>query len=76
MKKKKHIHDDPRIDCPACVDLIRAPLPRIYPYPESSLDKKRRELMDKMIDYEFAKIKGSKILRTQFGELIWIPKSK
>jgi len=77
------VHDDPRIDCPACVEWIKAPLPRVkMPFPmvmpvqQSPLEKRQAKLMQKMIDYEYAKIKGSKMLRTPFGVLIWSPKKK
>ena len=75
-KTIKHIHDDPRIDCPACVAWIKSPLPRIYPYPQSPQDKVREKLMNDIVDYEFAQIKDSKILRTWWGTLIWTPKTK
>ena len=36
VEKVKHIHDDPRIDCPACTEWVRSSL-RIYPtYPTKS----------------------------------------
>src|SRR5215211_3623881 len=60
QKKIKHIHDDPRIDCLACVEWIKAPLPRVRmpspvvtPAPQSPLEKRQAKLMQKMIDYEY-----------------------
>lgn len=74
--KKKHIHDDFSIDCPACTEWIRRPLPRmrVLPEPMSPADKEKAKLMEKIIDYEFATIKRSKVLKTPFGILIWSPK--
>lgn len=31
MKKIKHIHNDPSIDCPACIEWIKSPLPKTMP---------------------------------------------
>lgn len=79
----KHTHNDPRTDCRACIAWIKDPLPRVKmpfpmvaPAPQSSLEKRQAKLMQKIIDYEFAQIRGSKILRTPFGVLIWSPKKK
>ena len=52
------------------------PFPMVMPVPQSPLEKRQAKLMQKMIDYEYAKIKGSKMLRTPFGVLIWSPKKK
>lgn len=37
--KTKHIHDDPRIDCPACVEFIRKPLSKTALYGSGSKSK-------------------------------------
>lgn len=74
---KKHIESYEK-DCEHCIELIKAPMPRIFPYLESHADKKKRKLMEKIIDYQFSQIKNSKVLRTPFGTLIgaliWSPK--
>ena len=40
-------------------------MPRVTPAPQSPLEKRQAKIMRKMIDYEYAQIKGSKMLRTQ-----------
>lgn len=72
-RMKRHIESFEK-DCEHCIDLIKAPMLRIYPYPESPADKERRKVMEKIIDYKYAQIKGSKVLRTPFGVLIWTPR--
>jgi hypothetical protein len=83
QKKANHIHDNPKIVSLACVERIEAlpsrvrpPMPRATPTPQVRHEERRLKLMLKMIDYEFAQIKGSKTLRTPFGVLIWSPKRK
>ena len=44
------------------------------PYPSTKAEKKYAENMQKLVDYEYAQFKKSKMLKTPFGTLIWSPK--
>jgi hypothetical protein len=49
---------------------------QVYPThtKQTKYEKKMARLMKKMIDYEWAQMKCSTILKTPFGVLVWSPK--
>jgi hypothetical protein len=46
----------------------------IMPMKQTKHEKLMAKFMQKVVDYEYAQIKKSKIMKLPFGTLIWTPK--
>lgn len=53
----------------------KIPTPKIVPHNTTPFDKKIAEEFQKVIDYEYAQINASKIIKTPWGTIIWSPKN-